>query len=989
MSSPDQQAPGPSHPGGEGAVSLITREVLEAYLNCKLKGHLKLAGQTGTPSDYEVLMKEVRAETLKRSEVKLAARYGGEPLRGVRIDLTCLKRGVPLILDGVIEDDGLSLRVDGLIRIDEPSRLGDFQYAPVLIHEREKIEPEQRRLLALLGQLIGDMQGKQPTYGFIVRGRSLKMGKIEFNVRSRSARRLLDEIRGLLSATSQPRLILNDHCQVCEFRRACEQQAISEDNLSLLRGLGEKAVKGYGRRGIFTITQLAHTFRPRRKRKSPERISTHRYHALSALAIRDHAVYIIARPPAFPIGTRAYLDVESDPDEGYVYLIGLIVVQGDQEHRFSFWADAKDEECRIFDLLLDELERLGEFTLFCYGSFEKTFLKRMRKRMTRTALVDRVISSLVNVLSVIYTHFYFCTYSNGLKDIGRLIGFEWTENASAIQSIVWHLRWQRSGDVRWKEKILIYNIEDCLALIRVAHFIEDVAAGVTAIRTSSGSEAGSAKVTLVEDIDRARATRAWGLNKFALPDFEFISQCSYFDYQREHVYVRMSPILKARRAVRKPGRTNKRLRVNQNYAIVRTTCPHCSGTDLKIDSRKLPGAMKAGLKRAYDLLVTPSGVRRRVILCRASRHLCRSCGAMFMPDTYRNLDKHFHNLKCVTMYLHIARRLSFSHLEGLLLDLFGLNVCGHEIMMFRTLLARKYEGTYEAILKKILAGTLVHIDETEIKLRGESGYVWVLTSVDEVYYMYRPNREGGFLQELFKEFRGVIVSDFYGAYDALPCQQQKCLIHLMRDMNQLLLNNPFDEDLQSITRPFGTLLRSIITTVDKHCLKRKHLEEYERGIAEFAEALARQSLCSEAAESLRERLLKCWGKLFTFIHHDGVSWNNNYAENAIRTFAYYRENIERAMTAEGLREHLVLLSLFQTCRYREINFLKFLLSREVDLLGFRDRKRLKVIRPILETYPDGFVPPHFAKLHEWQRGLAVDGQEGEECPPETGEPDPL
>ena len=62
-----------------------------------------------------------------------------------------------------------------------------------------------------------------------------------------------------------------------------------------------------------------------------------------------------------------------------------------------------------------------------------------------------------------------------------------------------------------------------------------------------------------------------------------------------------------------------------------------------------------------------------MIQCRAPRHHCRSCGAMFMPDSYRHLDKHFHNLKCVSMYLHIAHQLSFEHLEGLFLDLFGLN----------------------------------------------------------------------------------------------------------------------------------------------------------------------------------------------------------------------------------------------------------------------------------------------------------------------------
>ena len=30
----------------------ITRAIIESYLNCKYKGHLKLAGEGGTKSDY-------------------------------------------------------------------------------------------------------------------------------------------------------------------------------------------------------------------------------------------------------------------------------------------------------------------------------------------------------------------------------------------------------------------------------------------------------------------------------------------------------------------------------------------------------------------------------------------------------------------------------------------------------------------------------------------------------------------------------------------------------------------------------------------------------------------------------------------------------------------------------------------------------------------------------------------------------------------------
>src|SRR5262249_60703462 len=45
---------------GRAVIVKITREVLEGYLICKYKGHLKLAGQAGTPSDYEAMMPRPR-----------------------------------------------------------------------------------------------------------------------------------------------------------------------------------------------------------------------------------------------------------------------------------------------------------------------------------------------------------------------------------------------------------------------------------------------------------------------------------------------------------------------------------------------------------------------------------------------------------------------------------------------------------------------------------------------------------------------------------------------------------------------------------------------------------------------------------------------------------------------------------------------------------------------------------------------------------------
>ena len=79
-------------------------------------------------------------------------------------------------------------------------------------------------------------------------------------------------------------------------------------------------------------------------------------------------------------------------------------------------------------------------------------------------------------------------------------------------------------------------------------------------------------------------------------------------------------------------------------------------------------------------------------------------------------------------------------------------------------------------------------------------------------------------------------------------------------MNQDLLNNPFDEELQSMTGPFGTLLRAVVDDIDRHGLKRRHLEKHERAVDGFFDDLAGRSFRSEAAEALRAQAAEVPGQ---------------------------------------------------------------------------------------------------------------------------------
>jgi hypothetical protein len=198
----------------------------------------------------------------------------------------------------------------------------------------------------------------------------------------------------------------------------------------------------------------------------------------------------------------------------------------------------------------------------------------------------------------------------------------------------------------------------------------------------------------------------------------------------------------------------------------------------------------------------------------------------------------------------------------------------------------------------------------------------------------------------------------------------------MRDMNQELLSNPYDEELRSITRPFGALLRAIVETVDKHGLKRRALQDHKREVEGFFEGLESRSYSSEAAEALRGRLLKYRHKLFTFIDHDGVPWNNNNAENAIKRFAYYREITNGMLRESGLTDYLVLLSVFQTCRYKGVSFLKFMVSRLREIDSFCEGKRSARRGHTIQLYPKGFIPPHYKSPNRMRSRPQPDPSQG-------------
>jgi hypothetical protein len=132
------------------------------------------------------------------------------------------------------------------------------------------------------------------------------------------------------------------------------------------------------------------------------------------------------------------------------------------------------------------------------------------------------------------------------------------------------------------------------------------------------------------------------------------------------------------------------------------------------------------------------------------------------------------------------------------------------------------------------------------------------------------------------------------------------------------------------------------------------MEPHKAEVSLFLRGLEARSYRSELASAYQASLTRNEGKLFTFLDFDGVPWNNNPAEHAIKAFACFRRTTDGLMREDGLSDYLALLSVQQTCKYRGVNFLEFLLSQEEDVEGFCRRGRRRTPPPTIEVYPEGY-----------------------------------
>jgi predicted RecB family nuclease len=912
----------------------ITAAVFSAFIKCPTKAHLLAIGEPPPGTFFADV--EARISSKYKAVAKRCLRVGAEEAEPLEfgqlwrsLDYATITHDVDC--ETAVYDFALPPHRPRSRQSQKSKPSGTF--VPVLLLPRDKLDVSDNLIVCFGALALSQATGILADTGTLIYGEVPRRKTLKIGNHVARTRQIIEAIRATCCGPEPPPLVLNRHCAVCDFQPRCRGLAVERDDLSLLNAMTGKERAKCNAKGIFTIAQLSYGYRSRRRRRakpdaersaeSDKRTApgARNDHKLRALAIKKGQIHVVGKRSLKFDGVPTFFDVEGMPDRNFYYLVGLRFERDGDQVELSFWADGVDDERVIWEDCLRTLKQIGNPQIVSYGAYEARFLRQMKERYVSALddvdFVDRLIKTSLNLVGCIYGKIYFPTYSNSLKEIGRYLGFEWTsQRASGAAAPILRRASELGVDGGFKRELIGYNMDDCRAAATVADAL---------VRICSGGSSGLDAVDVSSlDVD---SQPNWGRFVGALPEFAKINDAAYWDYQRDKIYVRSNSSLRGA-PKRKRRNSHRSLPVNTTVNPSRPrNCPACDSIRVTLNGRHR--------RKLFDMRFSNGCIRRWVIRYIIDYYKCIDCSVSFAADNH-NLEKspYSANVQAYVIYNIIEVHISQYKLFDIMQKMFGFHLGQATINRMIQRAAEKYCDTYEDIKRDLLMGNLIHADETHISVKGKDCFVWVFASMKEVIYIWSGTREGYNATQFLKSFDGVLVSDFYPAYDSVNCSQQRCLVHLMRDLNSNIHKEPFNNEMKEIAQEFAALLKRIIDTIDRFGLRARFLRKYKPAVAKFYEALLCREYNTELAQKTQERFKKNRARLFTFLDHDNVPWNNNNAEHAIKALAALRSVINGTTTERGIRDYLSLLSIYQTCVYREIDFFGFLRSGERKIDGY-------------------------------------------------------
>lgn len=371
------------------------------------------------------------------------------------------------------------------------------------------------------------------------------------------------------------------------------------------------------------------------------------------------------------------------------------------------------------------------------------------------------------------------------------------------------------------------------------------------------------------------------------------------------------------RAKRTVNLARRRTAPDAQVIHARSACPRCGAP--------LTGGTVKRRREVIEIVPAPAIVTEHLALERC----CPDCHARVTPRidlTGQIVGQSRLGVGLVSLIatLRSEWRLPIGAIQAYLASVHRLALSVGGIVSALGQVARAGAAPVAQTLAAIRASPVVHADETGWREDGVNRYLWTFSTPTHCYYTSGSREKGMVDTVLGPEFSGVLVSDFYAAYDHYDGVQQKCWVHLLRDLDALVRAEPADAGL----RAWADAVHQVYTdaVAEAAALTARAAGAAERQDRRWAFEQRLWAVCEpfagdETAPQARlcRRVDKYRHALFSFVREAGVPAHNNAAERSVRHEVISRKISGGTRSAHGTETRTTLATLFGTWRLQGLD----------------------------------------------------------------------
>lgn len=273
------------------------------------------------------------------------------------------------------------------------------------------------------------------------------------------------------------------------------------------------------------------------------------------------------------------------------------------------------------------------------------------------------------------------------------------------------------------------------------------------------------------------------------------------------------------------------------------------------------------------------------------------------------------NALCVAATLKHDAGLPYRKVTRVLKDLCKLDVSPGALPKQMRRMGAWLAGPYAQIKAGLRQSDVVHCDETGGRIDGDNHWLWAVTDPRHTLYHMDKHRSGAVVRSLLgEEFAGHLVSDFLPAYDQLPYKTQKCIPHLLRDLERTREKNPafaahrFSRRLKRLCKDMLRLKRRWEELDDNTYSMRTSR------IQDRLEQLGKTVSNEKDVKRLAKRLRKHAKAITAFLLVKNLPGDNNAAERAIRPAVIIRKISGGHRGRSTADASMVIMSVLRTAR---------------------------------------------------------------------------